>query len=127
MTEAATGGPRQRLDKWLWQARFFKTRGLSARLVADGHCRVDGERVHKPATQVGPGAVLTFPQASRIRVVRIIALGTRRGPASEAALLYEDLTPEQENDPPAPGFDGKGRPGRRERRNLGLYRDRWLE
>lgn len=83
---------RIRLDKWLWQARFFKTRALSAKLVSAGKVRVNARRVSKPATFVGPGDVLTFPQAGSIRVVRIRALGERRGPASEAQDLYSDVT-----------------------------------
>ncbi|NDV01922.1 RNA-binding S4 domain-containing protein [Pseudoroseicyclus tamaricis] len=80
-----------RLDKWLWQARFFKTRGLAASLAAAGKCRVNGQRTDKPARAIGAGDVLTFPQAGNIRVVRVLACGERRGPASEAAALYEDL------------------------------------
>ena len=80
-----------RLDKWLWQARFFKTRGVSAKLVSGGHVRVNSRKVSKPAHAVGPGDVLTFAQARRVRVVRILALGTRRGPAPEARGLYDDL------------------------------------
>jgi len=82
-----------RLDKWLWQARFFKTRSLAAKTVAAGQVRVNAERVSKPAAGVGPGDVLTFPQGRRIRVVRIVALAARRGPAPEAQALYDDLTP----------------------------------
>ena len=82
-----------RLDKWLWHARFFKTRSLAARAVAEGRVRLNAERVEKPAQSVGPGDALTFPQGNRIRVVRVRALGTRRGPAPEAQALYEDLTP----------------------------------
>jgi len=82
-----------RLDKWLWQARFFKTRTLAARVVAQGRVRRNAERVVKPALAVGPGDTLTFPQGSRIRVVRIRGLGARRGPAAEAETLYEDLAP----------------------------------
>ena len=68
-----------RLDKWLWHARFFKTRSLAAREVSAGHVRVNGTRVSKPAHQVGPEDVLTFPQARVIRVVRILALGSDAG------------------------------------------------
>jgi ribosome-associated heat shock protein Hsp15 len=80
-----------RLDKWLWQARFFKTRALAARVVSAGQLRLNAERTDKPARGVGPGDVLTFPQGGRVRVVRVCALGTRRGPAPEAAALYEDI------------------------------------
>jgi ribosome-associated heat shock protein Hsp15 len=111
-----------RLDKWLWQARFFKTRSLAAKLVTAGKVRINGIHASKPARLVGPGDVLTFPQAKEIRVARIVAVGTRRGPAPEAQALYEDLSPPQkrENFPPAPRFEGKGRPTKRDRRKLDL-------
>ena len=64
---------------------------------------------------------LTFPQASRIRVVRVVALATRRGPATEAQALYEDLTPEDRNARPEnPRYEGKGRPTGRDRRRMDL-------
>jgi len=85
---------RIRIDKWLWQARFFKTRGLAAALVAGGHLRLNGAKTAKPGHAVGPGDVLTFPQGGHIRVVRIQACGLRRGPAPEARALYEDLAPD---------------------------------
>ncbi|MEM1265472.1 MAG: RNA-binding S4 domain-containing protein [Pseudomonadota bacterium] len=86
---------KDRLDKWLWHARFFKTRRLSAELVAKGRVRLNGSRVHKPAQAVGPNDVLTFPQSGRVRVVRVIGTALRRGPATEAERLYEDLEPGQ--------------------------------
>lgn len=82
-----------RLDKWLWQARFFKGRDLAAAMVTGGHLRLNGQRCLKPGHGVAPGDVLTFPQANRIRVIRILALGERRGPAPEAQALYADLDP----------------------------------
>lgn len=87
---------RLRLDKWLWQARFCKTRADAARLCAAGAMRLDGQHVSKAHAQVKPGQVLVFPQGHRVRIVRILALGTRRGPASEAATLYEDLQPQSQ-------------------------------
>ena len=101
-----------RIDKWLWYARFFKTRGLAAKLVSAAHVRVNGDKVAKPAHSVGPGDVLTFPQGRVIRVVRIVATGTRRGPASEAQMLYDDLTPAAEPVEPS----GGERPTKRDRR-----------
>ncbi|MFN7223620.1 MAG: RNA-binding S4 domain-containing protein [Paracoccaceae bacterium] len=83
--------PRLRLDKWLWHARFFKSRSLAAEIIEDGHCRVNGNRTGKPGHGVGIGDVLTFAQGARIRVVRIQALGLRRGSAPEAQRLYLDL------------------------------------
>ncbi|MGY9046707.1 MAG: RNA-binding S4 domain-containing protein, partial [Rhodobacterales bacterium] len=75
---------RIRLDKWLWQARFFKTRSLSAKVVTGGHVQLNGARVAKPAALIGAGDVLTFPQAKETRVIKVVAPGTRRGPAPEA-------------------------------------------
>ena len=85
--------PTLRLDKWLWQARFVKSRALAADLIEAGSVRVNGTRVSRPGRDITPGDVLTFPQGLRIRVVRILALGLRRGPAPEAQLLYVDLDP----------------------------------
>jgi ribosome-associated heat shock protein Hsp15 len=82
-----------RLDKWLWQARFFKSRSIAAEVIAEGHVRVNGTRVSRPGRDVTAGDTLTFPQGNRIRVIRILALGVRRGPAIEAQALYLDLDP----------------------------------
>ena len=94
--------PRLRLDKWLWQARFFKTRALSAALVEAGHCRINGNRTVKPGHAVAEGDVLTFAQGTRIRVVRVLAIGQRRGPATEAQRLYLDLDPKPEDEASTP-------------------------
>ncbi|MFP4328059.1 MAG: RNA-binding S4 domain-containing protein [Paracoccaceae bacterium] len=118
---------RLRLDKWLWQARFFKTRSLAARQVSEGRCRVNGTRVTKPAHAVGPGDVLTFAQAREVRVIRVVALGVRRGPAEEARALYHDLDPPQPRGPAEPGTphpEEGGRPTKKERRALDRIRDR---
>ena len=80
-----------RLDKWLWQARFFKTRTLAAQLIGKRRLRINSAVVTKAHYRVRPGDVLTFPQGLQIRVVRVLAIGTRRGPASEAQTLYEDV------------------------------------
>ncbi len=86
--------PRLRLDKWLWQARFFKTRALASDMIDAGSVRVNGTRVTRPGRDVAQGDVLTFPQGARIRVIRILALGQRRGPSTEAQALYVDLEPQ---------------------------------
>ena len=119
-----------RLDKWLWYARFFKTRGLSAKQVGAGHVRVNSEKVAKPAHSVGVGDVLTFSQGRDVRVVRIVAVGERRGPAREAQALYDDLSPPPEpkdSVAPAPKYEGKGRPTKRDRRKLDLNRPDTLD
>ena len=133
MEAGATG--KQRLDKWLWQARFFKTRTLAAKTVVSGHVRVNAVKAGKAAQMVGPGDVLTFAQGHDIRVIRIDALGLRRGPAPEAQALYSDLDPPMPRDPhqekdivaPNPRFEGKGRPTKRHRRQTDLSRARNLD
>jgi len=82
-----------RLDKWLVFARFFRTRALAAQAIARGPMRVNGQPAGRPGRSVRPGDVLTFAQGGRIRVVRIRAAGQRRGPATEAQRLYDDLDP----------------------------------
>ena len=80
---------------------------------------------------VGADDVLTFPQGDHIRVIRILAIGHRRGPAPEAQALYEDLSPpeakSQDTPPENPAFEGKGRPTKRDRRILDLSKSRSLE
>ncbi|MFQ6016840.1 MAG: RNA-binding S4 domain-containing protein [Kiloniellaceae bacterium] len=114
-----------RIDKWLWYARFFKTRGLAARLCNGGKLRIAGEIVSKAHHKVKPGDVLTFPQGRHIRVVKVLALGTRRGPALEARLLYEDLKPPNTQiklPPDGRRPRGAGRPTKRQRRQVDLLR-----
>lgn len=117
--------PKIRLDKWLWQARFVKSRSLASKLVKGGHVRVNGVKVSKASTAITPDDVLTFPQARDVRVVQLLTIGKRRGPAPEAQTLYLDLTPIKETSAQdvqdIPNNDRKGRPTKRDRRLL----DRW--
>jgi ribosome-associated heat shock protein Hsp15 len=83
---------RLRLDKWLWYARFLKTRSLAADLCRSGTIRLAGGHVSRPNQLIRPGDVLTFPLGPRIRVIRVLALADHRGPAPQARLLYEDLS-----------------------------------
>ena len=85
--------PKLRLDKWLWVARFFKTRALASEVVEKGRCRINGRRCYKPGHGVGAGDVLSFAQGYAIRVVRIVALRDQRGPPDLAQILYDDLDP----------------------------------
>jgi ribosome-associated heat shock protein Hsp15 len=80
-----------RLDKWLWHARFFKSRSLASRYIEKSRCRIDGRIVSKSHATVTPGMVLTFALGSRVHVVRVVALGERRGPAPEARALYDEI------------------------------------
>ena len=120
----AADGPAIRLDKWLWHARFCKTRSLAAKLVAGGRIRIDGRPVEKSHAAVRPGQVLTFALHDHVRVVRVLAPGTRRGPAPEAQALYEDLAPpDPANRLPRPEgaglrSPGSGRPTKKDRRAI---------
>jgi ribosome-associated heat shock protein Hsp15 len=91
----ANGAATLRLDKFLWFARLARTRSLAARLCAAGAVAVAGQTVLKPGQRVRVGDVVTVPQGRMIRTVRVAALGSRRGPAGEARLLYVELAPPQ--------------------------------
>ncbi len=113
----------RRLDKWLWYARFFKSRSLATKFCASGKLRLNEKVVRKAHHGLRVGVVLTFPKGGDIRVVRVVDLGTRRGPATEARELYDDLDPPQarkKGDPrpmrAAKREPGSGRPTKRERR-----------
>ncbi len=114
-----------RLDKWLWQARFFKTRTLAAKMVSLGRVRVNAQRVTKPATAIKIGDGLTFPQGDEVRIIEIVALGVRRGPASEAQALYSDLAPKPDPSEtgPKPYIErGGARPTKKDRRAMDAIR-----
>lgn len=81
----------QRLDKWLWCARFMKARSDCARLVAGGSVRINRQVTDKPHARLRPGDVLTLPLRQQVRVVRVLSLASRRGPAPEAQALYEEI------------------------------------
>ncbi len=115
-----------RLDKWLWYARFFKTRSLAARECKAHKIRINGTIFAKSSATVKVGDVLTFPKADDVKVVKILVIGERRGPAPEAQTLYEDLTPpkpkvedQTATNVNAPSRDkGEGRPTKRDRRAI---------
>jgi ribosome-associated heat shock protein Hsp15 len=120
-----------RADKWLWYARFFKTRSLATKACNAGKLRISGELVSKAHHRVKPGDVLTFPQGRHVRVVKVLALAQRRGPATEAQALYEDLKPPSVEGrlpkvagvrPPGARMPGAGRPTKQDRRALDKLR-----
>ncbi len=80
-----------RLDKWLFHARFFRTRPLAQAATEAGRVRLNGARVQKPGHVVRPGDILTLGHGGQVMAVRIVSLASRRGPASEARTLYELL------------------------------------
>lgn len=90
---------RQRIDKWLFFSRAVKSRSLAAKLVEAGRVRINREKATQSSDTVKPGDVLTITLDRRILVYRILLVGERRGPAVEARLLYDDLSPV--NDPPS--------------------------
>ena len=127
----------QRLDKWLWFARFAKTRSIAQRLIQDGRVRVNRERTVKPAHTVRVGDLVSVEIAKRLMLLEVLAPGARRGSASEAAHLYRDLAPP----PPRSTFaatatnaptteslpardPGAGRPTKLERRRIDRLRNR---
>ena len=87
-----------RVDKYLWFARFFKTRSLATKRANGGRIRINGNKIKKSSDTVRIGDILTFAQGNEIRVIRVLNLGTRRGPAQEAQSLYEDITTNEDTD-----------------------------
>lgn len=139
-----SGAAALRLDKWLWHARFCKSRSLASKLCVGGQIRLaqaapangaaapevrpgTPSLVAKASQAVRPGDVLTFPLGGQVRVIRILALGLRRGPAPEARTLYQDLTPPQprlrQEAGPGVRAAGSGRPTKRDRRALDRLQD----
>jgi len=117
-----------RIDKWLWAARFFKTRTLAAQAIAAGHVSVNGERA-KAAKLLRPGDTVVVRRPPFEHAVVVKGSSERRGPASEAALLYEETAESRARRTvlaaemkalPSPRF--KGRPTKKTRRDY----ERWL-
>ncbi len=86
-----------RLDRYLHCIRLVKSRTLAQALIATGHVRIDGKRVEKPSDEVRVDSVVAFPLHDRVRVLKVLSLPARRGPAAEARACYEEL-----------GIDGGG-------------------
>jgi ribosome-associated heat shock protein Hsp15 len=80
-----------RIDRYLHCIRLVKSRTLAQAVVETGHLRIDGQRVAKPSDEVRVGSVIALPLHRRIRILRVLALPSRRGPASEARTCYEEL------------------------------------
>tara|TARA_A100001037_G_C14786273_1_gene472603 strand:+ start:60 stop:443 length:384 start_codon:yes stop_codon:yes gene_type:complete len=115
-----------RIDRWLWFARFFKSRSLAAKACVNRKVRMNGSIVAKSNQQVKSNDILTFPQGREIRIVRVLGLGIRRGPAAEAQSLFEDLTKRSEKGNAVSRYnakqtgraDGTGRPTKADRRAI---------
>lgn len=122
------GPERQRLDKWLFFARVVKSRTLAAKLAEAGRVRVNRDKAEQAAHMVKAGDVLTITLDRGVLVYRILDTGLRRGPAPEAATLYEDLSPAKQapeagqSAPAAAREPGTGRPTKKDRRELDRLR-----
>lgn len=89
--DACEKQPFIRLDKWLWQARFFKSRSIAAQAIKGGKIRINGRKPKRASAGVRAGDALTIVIGQQVSVVKLLGLGDRRGPASEAQLLYDVL------------------------------------
>ena len=117
---AAAAPPSMRVDKWLWHARFFKTRTLASKLAAAGNIRINGQKQSRASANIRAGDVLTFPLNHHVRVIEVVALSARRGPAPEAQALYMDRDPPQpkkREEKIAARPYGSGRPTKKQRRD----------
>ena len=129
--DASTPG-RVRIDKWLWAARFFKTRSLAAEAVTAGKVEVNAERV-KPAKLVQVGDSVSVRLGPYLHLVHVRAVSERRGPATVAATLYEEtaessaarakLAEQLRMAPAAFVYEEKGRPTKRDRSEIDRFRD----
>ena len=81
-----------RLDTWLWYARFYKSRSMSSKAILSGKLRVNANKIIKPASKVKINDILTINHVNMVRIIKVQSLGARRGPASEAQTLYNDLS-----------------------------------
>lgn len=110
-----------RLDKWLWAARAFKTRGLASEACAAGHVKVNGTSA-KAAKTIRRGDELHIKIADDIRIWEVVGLSDRRGPATVARTLYSDKSPPKPKPTEVPGMitrdRGLGRPTKQERRDI---------
>jgi ribosome-associated heat shock protein Hsp15 len=93
-----------RIDRFLFFIRLVKSRNIAQHVIDDGHVRIDGRRVEKPSEEVRIGSVVALPLHEQVRILRVLGLPTRRGPASEARACYEELTEAN----PRPSDAGKG-------------------
>ncbi|MBL4751606.1 MAG: RNA-binding S4 domain-containing protein [Amylibacter sp.] len=120
----------QRIDKWLWYARFYKSRSLCAKQVLGGKIYVNDVKISKPAHGLVVGDVLTFIKAEQTRIIKVLDLGTRRGSAPEAQLLFKDSSlprAAKKIIPANPKFEGKGRPTAKDRRQTAAFDAKYLD
>ena len=129
----ARAAVRVRLDKWLWAARFFKTRSTAAQAVDGGKIDINGERA-KRAHLVQPGEIITVRRPPYEHHIVVRGLTDTRGPAAVAATLYEETAASRQaretlafqlKNAPTLSFEGGGRPTKRDRRDIQRVRQKW--
>ena len=122
--KSGTPATKVRVDKWLWAIRKFKTRTLAGKTCDTGHVRING-KIAKASSKVKVGDEVKSLTPGGAKILKVLALAEKRGPASFAVTLYEDLTPEQPKEIAPPRVErGKGRPTKRDRRRFDRQR-RW--
>ena len=113
-----------RVDKWLWAARMFKTRTLASSACSAGHVKVNGDVV-KASKKIRVGDELSALTSGGRKILKVLLIADRRGPASFAQTIYEDNTPEEPRELAPPRLErGRGRPTKRDRRALNRIRRR---
>ncbi|MEM9988048.1 MAG: RNA-binding S4 domain-containing protein [Pseudomonadota bacterium] len=126
-----TQSPSQRLDRWLWYARTFKTRNLASKVISESGVRItrasQTQRTVKPSFGVRVGDVVALMKGTQVIVLEVVDLGTRRGPATEARQLYHDHSPppppkKEKLSTPFEREEGAGRPTKKDRRDLDRIR-----
>lgn len=114
------------MDKWLWHARVVRTRTAASELAGAGRVRINGARIDAPSRAVKPGDVVTVA-LERVRILKVVSFAERRGSASDASLLFEDMTPafhatkeaaRTREGEPVTREPGAGRPTKRDRRAI---------
>ncbi len=141
-SSATSSAQGQRLDQWMWFARLTKSRTLAQALIERGKVRVNKLKVDRASHWLKPGDAVTLSTGPQVRVLTVKAIGKRRGPATEAQTLYEELTPATDRTKSTPGQaqrveathaadlatavrpTGAGRPTKRERRDTERLKDR---
>jgi ribosome-associated heat shock protein Hsp15 len=123
--DTGAGQPAQRIDKWLWHARFARTRTAAQQLVLSGKVRINRRRIATASRPVKAGDVLTLVIGKTVRVIEVLEIAARRGSPAIARSLYEDRAPpitptavKPADKPDNGNIGGKGRPGKRDRQQI---------
>ena len=134
MTEETSSNLSQRIDKWLWHARFYKTRSIAQKQVATGKIRVDREKISSPSRKVSAGNVLTITRDRDVKIIEILGIADKRGPYSEAQLLYNDMSPpkpekqkQEQTKESMSRIQSEGRPTKHQRKQIMAMKRNFVE